>query len=91
MDQLQLQEATTFRPRGVYDGRKNLFSINQYIFHPAAEVGTLSLGAAVSHLVVSKFTLGQQDSNTSRPSKRIIVKLKAAGLIHMKYLPDKMY
>ncbi|QRV87648.1 eukaryotic translation initiation factor 2C 2 [Ceratobasidium sp. AG-Ba] len=37
IDELQAQEAAIFRPRGVYDGRKNLFSINQFSFHPAAE------------------------------------------------------
>lgn len=37
MDRLQVTEAATFTPRGVYDGRKNLFSIKPYDFHPAKD------------------------------------------------------
>ncbi|KAG9079096.1 CDP-diacylglycerol--glycerol-3-phosphate 3-phosphatidyltransferase, partial [Ceratobasidium sp. UAMH 11750] len=69
IDELQVQEATTFRPRGVYDGRKNLFSIVQYGFHPAGE-----------------FTVGRPNPNATRPARRMVVKLKAAGLIHMNTL-----
>ncbi|KAG8747556.1 hypothetical protein FRC10_000692 [Ceratobasidium sp. 414] len=69
IDELQAQEAATFRPRGVYDGRKNLFSIVQYPFHPAGE-----------------FSIGRPNPNATRPAKRLVVKLKAAGLIHMNTL-----
>ncbi|KAG9122255.1 hypothetical protein FRC07_001456 [Ceratobasidium sp. 392] len=69
IDELQAKEAATFRPRGVYDGRKNLFSINRYSFHPAGE-----------------FLLSPPNANTSRPARQLIVKLKAAGLIHMSTL-----
>ncbi|CAE6507468.1 unnamed protein product [Rhizoctonia solani] len=37
MDKVQTREAAIFRPRGVYDGRKNLFSISPFSFHPAGE------------------------------------------------------
>jgi hypothetical protein len=43
IDELQTKEAATFKPRGVYDGRKNFFSIDPYSFHPMGEVYILYL------------------------------------------------
>ncbi|KAB5595604.1 Protein argonaute-2 [Ceratobasidium theobromae] len=44
IDRLQIQEAATFTPRGVYDGRKNFFSIKPYSFHPMGEFEVLPPG-----------------------------------------------
>ncbi|ELU45830.1 CDP-diacylglycerol-glycerol-3-phosphate 3-phosphatidyltransferase [Rhizoctonia solani AG-1 IA] len=74
IDRLQAREAAIFRPRGVYDGRKNLFSINQFSFHPAGEVGVDTSGRP----------------NTRRPGRRRVVKLKFAGLINMSALDPLM-
>ncbi|KAF8680986.1 argonaute family [Rhizoctonia solani] len=74
IDRLQAREAAIFRPRGVYDGRKNLFSINQFSFHPAGEFEVDTSGRP----------------NTRRPGRRRVVKLKFAGLINMSALDPLM-
>ncbi|CUA70247.1 Protein argonaute MEL1 [Rhizoctonia solani] len=74
MDKLQAREATIFRPRGVYDGRKNLFSIKQYPFHPTGEFEID---------VTNK-------PNSRRSMRRRVVKLKFAGLINMNALDPLM-
>lgn len=68
IDRLQAQEAATFTPRGVYDGRKNLFSINPYSFHP---MGVFTLGS------------GNVNPNAIRKPKQITIRLKSAGVIEM--------
>ncbi|CAE6439421.1 unnamed protein product [Rhizoctonia solani] len=74
MDKVQTREAAIFRPRGVYDGRKNLFSINPFAFHPAGE---FEVDAPAR-------------PNSKRPARRRVVKFKFAGLIHMSSLDPLM-
>ncbi|CEL59560.1 Protein argonaute-2 (Fragment) OS=Oryctolagus cuniculus GN=EIF2C2 PE=1 SV=2 [Rhizoctonia solani AG-1 IB] len=74
IDRLQTREAAIFRPRGVYDGRKNLFSINQFSFHPAGEFETDT----------------PNRPNPKRPARRRVVKFKFAGLISMSALDPLM-
>ncbi|CAE6435814.1 hypothetical protein ACGC1H_000833 [Rhizoctonia solani] len=74
IDQLQGREAAIFRPRGMYDGRKNLFSIKQYPFHPAGE---FEIDVSVK-------------SKSRRPTRRRVVKLKFVGLISMSALDPLM-
>ncbi|CAE7221258.1 unnamed protein product, partial [Rhizoctonia solani] len=74
IDRLQGREAAIFQPRGVYDGRKNLFSIKPYAFHPAGE---FEIDAP-------------SKSNSRRPTRRRVVKLKFAGVISMSALDPLM-
>ncbi|CAE6392358.1 unnamed protein product [Rhizoctonia solani] len=74
IDRLQTREAGIFRPRGVYDGRKNLFSINQFSFHPAGE---FEIDAP-------------SRPNPKRPARRRVVRFKFAGLISMSALDPLM-
>ncbi|CUA70185.1 Protein argonaute-2 [Rhizoctonia solani] len=74
LDKVQTREAAIFRPRGVYDGRKNLFSISPFSFHPAGEFEVDAPGRPGS----------------KRPPRRRVIKFKFAGLIHMSSLDPLM-
>ncbi|KDN50972.1 hypothetical protein RSAG8_00601, partial [Rhizoctonia solani AG-8 WAC10335] len=68
LDKVQTREAAIFKPRGVYDGRKNLFSINPFSFHPAGEFEVDA----------------PPRPGSKRPMRRRVVKFKFAGLINMR-------